>query len=113
MVDEIDSIARAVTPSDVRAAFVHPRSETVVAVLANGRVFVESPDTGSWTEHAPVPGTVAASNYEYPEGSGGHLVVELPEEGGGAAEDEGGGPETGGPEGRRDGEAGPDPSGMN
>lgn len=81
MVDEIDSIARAVTPSDVRAAFVHPRSDTVVAVLANGRVFVESSETGTWTEHAPVPGTVAASNYEYPEGSGGHLVVELPDEG--------------------------------
>lgn len=90
MVDEIDSIARAVTPSDVRAAFVHPRSETVVAVLANGRVFVESPETGTWTEHAPVPGTVAASNYDYPEGKGGHLVVELPDEGEGVSSGEGG-----------------------
>lgn len=77
MVDEIDSIAHAVTPSDVRAAFLHPRSQTTVAVLANGRVFVESATTGNWTEHAPVPGTVAASNYDYPEGSGGGLVVEF------------------------------------
>lgn len=77
MVDEIDSIARAVTPSDVRAAFVHPESETTVAVLANGRVFVESPATGNWTEHAPVPGTVAASNYDYPEDGRGGLVVEF------------------------------------
>lgn len=81
MVDEIDSIARAVTPSDVRAAFLHPRSETTVAVLANGRVFVESPTTGNWSEHAPVPGTVAASNYEYPQGSSDGLVVEFGGEG--------------------------------
>lgn len=91
MVDEIDSIARAVTPSDVRAAFVHPRSETTVAVLANGRVFVESTTTGNWTEHAPVPGTVAASNYDYPEGERGGLVVEFGGEGPtGDDEDEGG-----------------------
>lgn len=85
MVDEIDSIAHAVTPSDVRAAFLHPRSDTTVAVLANGRVFVESPTTGNWTEHAPVPGTVAASNYDYPDGEEEGLVVEF---GGGATDDE-------------------------
>lgn len=90
MVDEIDSIAHAVTPSDVRAAFLHPRSDTTVAVLANGRVFVESPTTGNWTEHAPVPGTVAASNYDYSEDEKGGLVVEF---GGDAPdlEDDGGG----------------------